>query len=327
METSEKLTKDVEEDKEKSSVTRMLDSLYFAQLEDRESRISKAHVSTYRWIFERHKHDAYSSTSFVNWLEDYGKQKGVFWIAGTAGSGKSTLMKYLVHEPKTKQHLQLWAGSRTPVIASCFFWNPGNAMQKSLTGLLRSLLHQLLRQRPSLIPRVAPWRWRSYLLGATALDSWSEPELLKSFRTLILEAADSNMICLFIDGLDEFHGSDSKRAEIISHFAGISESRHIKVCMSSRPWNVFKDTFDSCPKLLLEDLTYRDIENYVEAKLRENARFARLRHDNPCGSSELVSNIVSKARGVFLWVVLVVRSLLEGVMDGMASQILPGDFR
>ncbi len=67
-------------------------------------------------------------------------------------------------------------------------------------------------------------------------------------------------------------------------------------------------------KLLLQDLTSDDIRLYVQSTLRENSHFSRLaKNDLHC--EELVKEIVNLAHGVFLWVTLVVRSLLRGLKN------------
>ena len=55
----------------------------------------------------------------------------MFWVSGKAGSGKSTLMKYLKSDPDTESNLWAWANGPKLVTASYFFWNAGTDMQKS----------------------------------------------------------------------------------------------------------------------------------------------------------------------------------------------------
>ncbi len=50
-------------------------------------------------------------------------------------------------------------GKRQLVFASFFFWKPGTIMQKSLTGLIRSLLHDVLKGYPDLIREILPDYW------------------------------------------------------------------------------------------------------------------------------------------------------------------------
>lgn len=65
--------------------------------------------------------------AFLSWLHS---GDGVFHIFGTAGSGKSTLMKFLAREEETHQNLQRWAegsGNRL-VFAQFFFWASGDEL-------------------------------------------------------------------------------------------------------------------------------------------------------------------------------------------------------
>lgn len=65
----------------------------------------------------------------------------------------------------------------------------------------------------------------------------------------------------------------------------------------------------------LQDLTLPDIQTYVRDKLENHPRIILLEQDEPHHADELAREIVSKASGVFLWVVLVVRSLLRGLVN------------
>lgn len=54
------------------------------------------------------------------WLQGSG---GLYWVSGKAGSGKSTLMKWLIEEGRTTKLLELWAGNKRLLIADCFLWS------------------------------------------------------------------------------------------------------------------------------------------------------------------------------------------------------------
>lgn len=71
-------------------------------------------------------------------------------------------------------------------------------------------------------------------------------------------------MCFLIDGLDEFDGDHEEMGML---FQQISISKNVKVCLSSRPWVVFEQLFNTSPMLRLHLLTYDDIERYVGDKL------------------------------------------------------------
>lgn len=91
--------------------------------------------------------------------------------------------------------------------------------------------------------------------------------------------------------------------------------RIINSAVSSRPLIVFDRAFKDCSRLKLEDLTFDDIQIYVERKFNDDERFKELAIEEPDLGSSLARQVVMKASGVFLWVKLVVHSLLEGMRN------------
>lgn len=296
---------------------KLLDSLYFTRIEERRERIPQAHAKTFSWLFEEAARDTNEYSHFRCWLETDIPHKNIFWICGKPGSGKSTLMKFLEETEATKHHLEKWAGGCDILVARCFFWKEGTTFQKSLLGLVRSLLYRLLTQRRCMVPRVDPWRWRALYLGASQLDEWSDTELKLAFQTLLNNLQGTTKVALLVDGLDEFDGDEHQLQELVDMFLTWGSSSSIKICVSSRPWNLFKDSFADCPQLRLELLTRPDIELYVKDKLDSNRRFATWRQYDPQGCAALISEVADKATGVFLWVYLVVRELCKGIRNGL----------
>ena len=222
-------------------------------------------------------------------------------------------MKYLSDNPKVEENLRVWAGDIKLVTARFYFWNAGNSMQKSQEGLLQSLIFEVLRKCPSLIKNVCPDRWDATERNTIYDTSWNLPELAQVMTNLISQTSMPVKFCFFIDGLDEYEGDHH---EVIRVLDVINSNSNIKICLSSRPWNVFEDAFGQHPtrKLYMQDLTRSDIEIYVRSKL-ENHRAFRLRASDQEDYQNLVVRTVNKSDGVFLWVFLVVRSLLEGLTN------------
>ena len=92
--------------------------------------------------------------------------------------------------------------------------------------------------------------------------------------------------------------------------------------MSSRLWSVFVDAFGSTDRSLrLEDLTRRDIYQYTSDKLNGNRQFVKMVNEASVYPS-LIEEVTQRARGVFLWVYLVVRDLLRGLTNGDSGNLL-----
>lgn len=158
----------------------VIESLRFQTIVEREKNIKEAHPATFEWLFDDDNADVGPATlnTFLPWLTSQG---GIYWVSGKAGSGKSTLMKFLYGHKKTSTALRTWAADKQFITASYFFWNAGTGMQKSQQSLLQTLLFNILKQCPTLVPVVAPTRW--YKLDASISD-WMRAELLQAFKAL-----------------------------------------------------------------------------------------------------------------------------------------------
>ena len=298
-------------------------SLTFETIHHREWAIPMAHAETFGWIFqEPRKEDGKPMWSdFRKWMT--GSDNTIYWISGKAGAGKSTLIKFLLHDSRVKADLKRWAGEHRLLLATYYSWNAGNELQKSQEGLLRSLLYQCLSIDPiRFVPLVFPSRWA--LIQLLNLDpsvtSWTTEELLLGLRNLLAHAGrkladdfEPYKLAVVIDGLDEFQGNHQRLLEIITD---ASSQHHIKICVSSRPWNVFRDALNQSPTLRLELLTQKDIEQYVREKFSHSLGYQESEALFPHQTKKLVSDILLKAQGVFLWVSLVVRELLQRLQEG-----------
>ncbi|KXH41362.1 hypothetical protein CNYM01_10776 [Colletotrichum nymphaeae SA-01] len=289
----------------------LIRALYIRTRSEREHRIAETHAKTFQWIWADPRGQPDKPWSnFPAWLESDNK---IYWMTGKPGSGKSTMMKYVVHEQECKESLKRWSGTLPLIVTKFYLWNSGSQDQMSQEGLIRTILHDALLQRPELIPKILAKRWQRCQHFGSDLRDWSGIELEQSFEALAKSATEDNFkICLFIDGLDEFDGDHNS---LIRLFRRVISFPNVKVCLSSRPWNVFEEAFQNEPNLRLEDITFPDIIAYITDHLTANSGYAALKRREPEFSSALIQNIARKSSGVFLWVTLVVKSLLAGLTN------------
>ncbi|EIT75163.1 hypothetical protein AO1008_07790 [Aspergillus oryzae 100-8] len=289
---------------------RILNALAFRAMRRRINAVEEAHQQTFRWIPE-YKRDV-TARLFKDWLY---RGQGIFHITGKLGSGKSTLMKFLYNHPQTRQELEHWAGDRKLVFANFFFWKPGHELQNSIKGLLQSILHDLLAQCPDLITVVFPKHWDQVYGGPFSVPSKLEfqpNEIREAFRRSIEDGAlyHKCRFCFFIDGLDEYQETNQDdfktMVEMLWSWTDIAPEG-VKICVSSREYNVFLNGFPPDRRIRIQDLTRLDMERYVEDKMKDVDHQTKER---------LISRIVRRARGIFLWVALVVKSLRERIEDG-----------
>ncbi|KAH7086405.1 hypothetical protein FB567DRAFT_580552 [Paraphoma chrysanthemicola] len=312
-EFSDHLRSTVEIDLEERFFNAIVGRLYFADLPDRYETIPEAHQDTFQWIFETSSSSGNSTATqdFPEWLSAT-DGKNIFWATGKPGSGKSTLMKFIYNDQRTWNQLDTWTEGQPLVKAGFFFWNSGLAMQMSRMGLLQSLLYTSLVNDKNTVMALFRHRWQQFLGFGGGREPFTWLELLKAFGTMVREPLTPRKFFFAIDGLDEFDG-DPK--DLVNLILSIAKYQHVKMCISSRPWLVFADAFEERPSLRLEQLTNNDIRKYVAFFFNTNRHYARLSKMEPVKSASLVNEVTEKSAGVFLWVYLVVQSLLDGLSN------------
>ncbi|KAL6887237.1 hypothetical protein HDV57DRAFT_508168 [Trichoderma longibrachiatum] len=268
----------------------ILDTLSYKSMHFREQEVTKAHNSTFEWVFQPSApteagKEEISEHPFSTWLR--GDTLGpIYWITGKPGSGKSTLIRFLFDHEATVERLSSWAGDKPVLTAGFFFWTSGSREQRSQTGLLRSLLHQILSEHPEFATAAFPDLWKK-LKGLTTKErvalqlDWSVTDLLDAFQRVIDAVVPKMNVCLFIDGLDEFEGDHTNAFEY------------------------------AVPNLRLQDLTYNDMYRYMKDRLRHNAQIRRLLRHEPEAGEGLIKTTVHKADGVFLWVRLALDEMIR----------------
>lgn len=298
-------------------------------MHDRADEVTEAYASTFDWVFADAPESSSSSQghtvkhSVKNWLTTT-EAGPIYWITGKPGSGKSTFIRYLFQHDETMQCLQDWSGAQEPpcLVAGFFFWTSGSREQRSQTGLLRSLLHQLLSAHPEYIATSFPTLWKKLCAMPTKeriklrLD-WTVEELLPAFLTFISTASAKMKICLFVDGMDEFEGDHADIIDLFKSLATGPGAANVKMCLSSRPWAVFQDAFEfAVPNLKLQELTHGDMQQYVSENLQHSSQVHDILQQDAVKGAKFLQSVIERADGVFLWVRLAVDKILERFVAG-----------
>jgi hypothetical protein len=285
----------------------------------RQHSIPEAFPDTYGWALQE------NTAGLNNWLR---AGSNIYWVSGKAGSGKSTFMKFLGKDPRTHKLLSEWSrGLSRLLVIECFFWYAGSRLQKSIEGLLRCILCHILDVYPGLVPVLFPARWARIQSNIDGLqDLWSQDELQTALQDVSRATRDvygnkkpwaPPKFCVFIDGLDEYSGNHGELIQTLEEFA---RGDHTKLCVSSRPWHVFTKAFElRKPHLSLQDLTREDIKYYVRSSISRALTRSRSHGSAEASDADIQGlslEIVNRAEGVFLWVHLVVQSVLHGLDEG-----------
>lgn len=258
----------------------LLESLKFEQIEARQMTIKNAHAKTCRWLLRR--------SEYLHWLDTtkFNEHSGFLWIKGKPGTGKSTLMKFALNSAKRRM--------KDKIIVHFFFNARGGDLEKSTSGMYRSILVQLLEKLPALqnileIPGLTPRPGETY--------DWTEEQLTNLLDQAIQNLKGSSIVC-FIDALDECE--EDQIRNMIQFFEHVGESaatENFHVCFSSRHYPHI--SISKSLNLILEGQEghTQDMITYINSELKIG---------NSVLANQIRTELQEKASGVFMWVVLVV---------------------
>jgi len=127
-----------------------------------------------------------------------------------------------------------------------------------------------------------------------------------AFSILITQQISPLNTYLFIDGVDKYNGDHVKLIRYLDKLTLAC----VKFILLSRPAPLCVKAFASCPSFRLQDFTRPDIASFMGDRLRWKGSFAAIASKRPEEVETLYKEIVDKASGMFLWVILVVKALL-----------------
>ena len=278
-----------------------LQSLSFAEIYARENIIEPALQHTGSWLLESKDFDDWSQRKR---LDEHG---GFFWIQGNPGSGKSTLMK------KAYSHVQACSQDSSTVIAAFFFNARGSEIEKSPTGLFRTLLHGLCQRISALRDLVV----RAYAAKRRFSNfdvQWQLSEL-KNFLAAVVTSSvlGRRKLLLIIDALDECDLATIQ--SVVQTFEDLAKVAHTEgtnfnICLSSRYWPQIR--IPKCFMAQVELKNHGDIDLYIQNRLES----AHINEEDLTLFNTMKTEVLNKAQGTFLWVVLVVQELLQANIAG-----------
>ncbi|CCC14213.1 hypothetical protein SMACR_08672 [Sordaria macrospora] len=264
----------------------------FDGLDSRQTSIELAYSTTGDWLF--------NTEEYTRWKSQRGLEEsnGVFWIKGKPGAGKSTIMKHMfLHLKKSGRYLT----------AEHFFNARGSAHEKSLLGMLQSLVYHLLKLDGSK-SLWAPFREiydAKRRLNGGGSFKWTQNDLKDFLLQHLPTCKPSKPILILVDALDECDEREVQKMveflENLSHKArhgSASLKLRLRIGLSSRHYPEI--SMQRRIDLILDNLPghNEDITAYINDKL----------NTDDYGISH---SVIARSLGIFMWVVLVVRLLNE----------------
>ncbi|KAL2204137.1 purine and uridine phosphorylase, partial [Sarocladium strictum] len=278
----------------------ILDLLKFDHIDVRRLNIEERHKNTCEWLLKDEKFSSWMSNSPSAVIE----HQGLLWLRGNPGAGKSTLMKFAFDAHRKKKDAEP-RGTSPELLVSFFFNARGSGLEKSVEGMYRALLVQILEQLPHLL---------SNILGDDHIPEnrmLTLPVLKRMFNTVVSGLGTHHLIC-YIDALDECDREQIR--DMMEHMQGIAaemnqEVGRFRVFSSSRHYGRLEPRIGAVLRLDSLPGHTLDMASYIQDRLSVK---------NVPG---LETFLLEKANGVFLWLVLVVKILNENEDHGISCNI------
>ncbi|KAF4979184.1 hypothetical protein FZEAL_4557 [Fusarium zealandicum] len=234
-----------------------------------------------------------STAEYQQWLTS--DQRGLLWIKGIPGSGKSVMAANLISE---------LARSNPGCPVLFFFFRQIIEANHEPRALLRDWMEQVLDYSPPLQQQLV----NTYLKVNRSIDSLSMEDMFKDLR-MAFAGLPGKVFCV-ADALDEMDQGNDTFLEALGSL-GQWRPEKVKVLVTSRPVPSVEAPLRRVPCLslrLLEDLVDADISTYVQYTLSNSTI--------PPGEWQTIIDAVpGRANGLFLYGKLAMDAFLDPDAD------------
>ncbi|KAL5611091.1 hypothetical protein FOBRF1_007208 [Fusarium oxysporum] len=276
-----------------------LRSLSFPEQEHRYSEISYT-KDTCDWLVEQ--------SEYQSWMNNH---RGLFWIKGSPGTGKSVLMKFALEAMNRRKSGEL--------IVSFFVHGRGVPLQRTPIGMFRALLNSLLMSFPTFLGELtARFQDQQQRFGSYEQQGgwrWNEKELQRFLSRLLIEGTASQPVVIFLDALDECGEEHAKH--LLTYFKDLMDESQreealVRICFSSRHYPII--SLETMPRIYVEEKNDKDIRLVIEERLKEIQPDRKRR--------QIENEILLKAHGGFQWAILITNMIRDEDARGARTKHL-----
>ncbi|EJP62285.1 nacht and ankyrin domain containing protein [Beauveria bassiana ARSEF 2860] len=257
-------------------------ALWFSSMDNRSVAIGPATQGTCTWVLKESTYKQWSSAD-----------RGLFWMKGHPGVGKSTLIKFIMEEIKRTRYVDKM---RSIVVSFFFNKRAADDLEKTRLGFYRSVLHQLLDQCPEALGGlVTSFSRRKDTSGQVGKDwYWQEQDLGTNLAHAICSILDSHALWLFVDALDE--SNEGTADTMVREFKLLlkinpSSDANFHICFTARHFPII--AADCGFELQVDQKNVDDIKKYVLEEFSNRCQ--------QLSSSEIPKIVIIRAHGIFLW--------------------------
>ncbi|KLU88124.1 hypothetical protein MAPG_07111 [Magnaporthiopsis poae ATCC 64411] len=302
-----------------SGTSRPADLVRSLCTDDIHEYLEKFHPTqgTCRWIE--------GNAAFQNWLDG---RKRKLWIYGKLGAGKTYLAAHIIRHMRSE-------AEKSIQVANCFL-NERLAERNSFDAILRSTVHQLITNNPSLcgdaslslLEKTYNQQGARRADGTTA--NWLRKDLISLWRDILIRSTiKGNGLVIIIDGFDNIPTWDQER--FLGCFEKIEKDRSrpvFRILILSRWCLSLADPARGFVGYQIEEQdTIQDIRRTTEIEL---SRFAGVAGYSEDFQKVLCDKLTQEAEGIYLWAAILISEVrirlpgeneLQRLLDGLPKAV------
>ncbi|KAF5642564.1 ankyrin protein [Fusarium sp. NRRL 25303] len=215
--------------KAKIDYTEFLESLEFPSIADSKIGQGSGDLITSQWLVQE--------ALFIKWRTS----KGLLWLRGSEGSGKSTLMKQALESCQGPSSIHL-----------TYSFSPSGDEARTRLGLFKSLLRQLVPQAPEVFKGIKErFDKIQSCLPPKQQVAWNAQELFDELTKVLPKILRTHSVSVYVDGLNYSEGETAPK--LVQDFFKLVEKSQIptkdhttthrlRIIFSSTPYPM-KDPF------------------------------------------------------------------------------------
>ncbi|KAL2693920.1 hypothetical protein Neosp_000488 [[Neocosmospora] mangrovei] len=252
--------------------------------------IKLRHPTTGSWLTSSH--------AFRAWLDTPGSR---LWLNGIPGGGKTVLAGAVVQEA-----LSIKSPDTAVAFFFCDYKNPATLLPLNIIGAIAS---QIARQNDDAFDLLQDYY--EELHPARALDRVADVDELRAIVAKMSQLF--SQVTVIIDGLDECGENADSVLESISELAMSTTSTSLAL-FSRDELNIRTCLHEDFEEISIE-AHKEDIELFVRAEMEHRIQSNRLKLSNLKIKDDIVEELITRANGMFRWVVCQLDYLCEFATD------------